>query len=342
MKKLFFIFTAAVLTAACGRNGGKTDSQHGRFTIETVNKITPVKNQGDNSLCWLYAMLATIESDRLMMGDSVNLSPHYIARFMLADQMVSRYTSRQPDALTLSAMAPLTLQLMELHGVMPFDSYRSECNYTVLAHRLDRVERLAVNRRAGIARLCQTAQSIMDDAIGPLPFNVFMYGAEYTPREFAHSVCMPGEYQAMTSFTHLPFYTDVRLDVPDNRSGCRFINLPIDSLMNRITAALKSGRSVCWEGDISEPGFSFGEGVAVLDDYHGDLSQEARQRMFERFKTTDDHCMELIGLAHDAQGRRYFVCKNSWGTDNPYRGLMFMSADYARMKTVAVVMKVKD
>ena len=41
-------------------------------------KTTPVKNQGSSNLCWVYAMLATIESDRLMEGDSVNLSPQYI------------------------------------------------------------------------------------------------------------------------------------------------------------------------------------------------------------------------------------------------------------------------
>ena len=30
--------------------------------------------------------------------------------------------------------------------------------------------------------------------------------------------------------------------------------------------------------------------------------------------------------------------KNSWGASNVYKGYLFMSLDYARMKTIAVVM----
>ena len=49
--------------------------------------------------------------------------------------------------------------------------------------------------------------------------------------------------------------------------------------------------------------------------------------------------MALIGLAHDKQGHRFYIAKNSWGTDNPYGGLMYLSENYIRMKTVAVVVK---
>ena len=48
--------------------------------------------------------------------------------------------------------------------------------------------------------------------------------------------------------------------------------------------------------------------------------------------------MALIGLAHDRNGRRYFIAKNSGGTGNPYGGMMYLSEDYVRMKTIAVVM----
>ena len=44
-------------------------------------------------------------------------------------------------------------------------------------------------------------------------------------------------------------------------------------------------------------------------------------------------------MTDDGRGRLWLVCKNSWGTDNPYGGLMFMSLGYFRLNTVAVVMK---
>lgn len=340
MKQILIILTAAALTAAsCTEGGSLRTVRRQEFIIETLNKTTPVKSQGHSSLCWAYAMLATIESDRLMLGDSVNLSADYVARQLLMQRTTDAYTAAGHDSVTLRGTAPLLLSLIEEYGVMPYDSYRAESNYNAACRRMTALVRQAVNRRTGIRRLRETASSMLDDVLAPVPWHVYMLGAEYTPREFAHSVCLPGEYRAMTSFTHLPFYEDVFLSLPDNRQGGRFHNLPIDTLMNRVTAALRSGHSVCWEGDISEPGFSFKEGTARLSSGSNELSQESRQRMFETFRTTDDHCMELIGLARDRAGNRYFVCKNSWGTDNPYHGLMFMSVEYARMKTVCVVMK---
>lgn len=325
--------------ASCTGGGSRGVDRRQPFIIETLNKTTPVKNQGHSSLCWAYAMLATIESDRLMLGDSVNLSADYVARMLLMRQTADLYTAAGRDSVTLGGTSPLLLRLIEEYGVMPYESYRAERNYNAACRRMTALVSQAVSRRAGIRWLSETASDVLDDVLAPVPRHVYMLGAEYTPREFAHSVCLPGEYRAMTSFTHLPFYEDVFLSLPDNRSGERFLNLPVDTLMSRITAALRSGRSVCWEGDISEPGFSFKEGTARLQPGEKDLSQEARQHMFESFRTTDDHCMELIGLARDRAGHRYFVCKNSWGTGNPYGGLMFMSVEYARMKTVCVVMK---
>ena len=64
------------------------------FRNEVVLKTTPVKDQGSSELCWAYAMLATIETERLEMGDSVNLSPDYLARLWLQDQARACFLTR--------------------------------------------------------------------------------------------------------------------------------------------------------------------------------------------------------------------------------------------------------
>ena len=130
----------------------------------------------------------------------------------------------------------------------------------------------------------------------------------------------------------------IDLELADNHGRERFRNVPIDTLMACMERAVRAGRGVCWEGDVSEPGFSFGRGVALLP-AGTPTGQADRQRAFERFLTTDDHCMAIIGLARDASGGRWFICKNSWGTGNPYGGLMYMSEPYFRLNTVAVVMR---
>lgn len=156
------------------------------------------------------------------------------------------------------------------------------------------------------------------------PRLVFMLGAEYTPQEFARSVCAPGEWVGLMSTDRLPYYDYGVLDVPDNWQRHELYNLPKDSLIRTVVRAVKHGHGVCWEGDISELGFDGSRDVAVTSLLSG--------------RTTDDHAMAVVGLAHDADMNKFLVMKNSWGTSRPYGGLFFLSLDYAREKTVAVFM----
>lgn len=332
-------FVVSLLAFACLCSCGRKPAGKPVFTVETMNKITPVKDQGRSPLCWVYAMLAVIESDRLMQGDSVNLSPAYTARRVLEREAGRSYLSGGQVAVDATGVAPDLLDALEEYGAMPYDAYRSDCNYNVLCRRLERLAQEAAVHRIGLARLRSRVADMLDTAVNPLPRRVWMYGAEYTVREFAHSVCLPGDYVAMTSYTHEPFNEYVPLDVPANRRGHRFLNVPLDTLVSRVTEALRSGRSVCWEGDITGDGFSFESGTAELASPGARVTQAVRQRAFERLEVTDDHCMSIIGLARDASGGRWFICKNSWGTGNPYGGLMYMSEPYFRLNTVAVVMK---
>lgn len=334
----FLIIIAAFLLASCtgfniGRNtdGGKKR----QFTNETLLGYTPVKHQGSSPLCWAYAMLATIETEHIQMGDSVNLSVDYVARHLLAEQARQHFLSSGYDRITLRGTAPLLLRLISEYGVMPYDSYNApSLNYKALARRLQTMSETSHD----LSQLSTRAQRLFDERIGYMPKNVYMLGAEYTPQQFAHSVYMLGEYTALTSFTHHPFDQAFAIEVPDNYSDELFYNVPIDVMMRRIEMSLRAGHPVCWEGDVSEPGFSFERGIAELPN---DIpcTQLQRQKAFETRRTTDDHCMCLIGIAHDNKGRRYYIAKNSYGTKNPYGGLMYLSENYVRMKTVAVVVK---
>ena len=334
----FLIIIAAFLLASC------TDFNIGRhidagkkrqFTNETLLGYTPVKHQGSSPLCWAYAMLATIETEHIQMGDSVNLSVDYVARHLLAEQARQHFLSSGYGRITLRGTAPLLLRLISEYGVMPYDSYNApSLNYKALARRLQTMSETSHD----LSQLSDRAQRLFDERIGYMPKNVYMLGAEYTPQQFAHSVYMLGEYTALTSFTHHPFDQTFAIEVPDNYSDELFYNVPVDVMMRRIERSLRSGHPVCWEGDVTEPGFSFERGVAELPD-ETPCTQQQRQKAFETRRTTDDHCMCLIGIAHDNKGRRYYIAKNSYGTKNPYGGLMYLSENYVRMKTVAVVVK---
>ena len=259
------------LLAACGR-------QPEPFVVDVMNSYTPVKDQGRSQTCWAYAMLAAIETEHIMRGDSVCLSAPYVEHCL----------RREPKAPpSHRGMATTLLYMIGRHGLVPHQ---------------------AMPTTADLA-----------------PRQAFMLGAVYTPLEFAHSVCAPGEYVALTADERLPYRAWHVPDAPDNWSRDSFLNVPPDTLLAVARRATDQHHGVCWEGDTSDPGFDWPQGVVRLTP----LSRLTR--------TTDDHCMAIVGLAHDSRHRPFFILKNSWGTGNARQGLLYMSHDYFVHKTVAIV-----
>lgn len=312
-----------------------------RFTIDHINGYTPVKDQGRSQVCWIYAMLSTIETSRLALGDSVNLSPYFVARSYYLEQAGRYYDRYGRKFLTSRATALTAVRLLQQYGLMPYDSYHhgKGVNLTVLADHIRQQSKHTLRVSKDKKQYIEGVQKILDKNLGSAAPHVYMLGAQYTYQEFARSVCAPDEYVGYTSFAHKPFYSNFVLEVPDNYDDSQYYNLPIDELVDNVRTTVKNGGGVCWEGDVSEPGFSFKDGIAVLSDgLRGKNVQDLRQREFENTTTTDDHCMAVVGLAHDDRGTEYFIMKNSWGKSNPYNGLMYMSVDYFKLKTIAVVM----
>ncbi len=325
-----------VVCSACHRTADKPQ-QPEEFTTEVLLRFTPLKEQGNGPLCWLYAMLATIETEHIMRGDSVDLSAVFLARHLLADEARLRYASGERHGITLRGMATKTLHLLQLHGAMPYTSYRpyEGLDYKALRQQMQRTADNYRAHRKGIAQLDAATDEMLDGAMGPVPSWVFMLGCQYTPLEFAHSLCSPKEYTALTSFTHHPFGSNMVLEVPDNHYRDAFLNVPLDSMMRYVDHALRTGHPVCWEGDITEPGYSHKQGVARLSGKAA-VTQESRQQAFDRQQTTDDHCLAIIGIARDKKGKKLFICKDSWG-NNLQGGFMYLDENYVRAKTVAVV-----
>lgn len=340
MRKAILITVLTILLADCSKKEGDIVNEKVKhFHTDVLLRTTPVKDQGNSNACWIYAMLATIESEHLRDGDSVNLSATYLCRHALAEQAQRRYATADAHSVSLRGMAPMTLDLLQSHGAMPYDSYHKsgDVDFKSLTMQLTRLADSSRAHHKGIAHLNENTGKLFDDVLGFVPSWVFMLGCQYTQMEFAHSVCQKDEYVAITSFTHHPFGSTFALEVPDNQHLNRFLNLPLDSMMTCMENALRNGHPVCWEGDITEPGFSAKKGLGELTTDQA-VTQESRQRDFDLLKTTDDHCMEMVGMAHDDQQHKYFICKNSWGNNNPYGGFVYLSEAYVKAKTICIVL----
>jgi bleomycin hydrolase len=245
MKRFFYVALCLMLCLGCAQQA----PQH--FTHEVLNRMTPVKNQGDTQTCWIYAMLAAIETEHLRWGDSVNLSPYYIEKMM----------EQEPQCpASKRGMGKTLIRLIHKYGIVGYDAMRS-----------------------------------VDT---PAPRFVFMLGAEYTPQEFARSVCARDEYIALTSTSHEPYYKEIDINEPDNWLRDRFYNIPMDSLLAITERAVRQHHGVCWE--------------------------------------SKRHAMAIVGIAYNDKGEKYFIMKNSWGTDGPHQGLDYLSFRQFRKQTLAV------
>ena len=207
--KWTFLLAALMLFAACGRK-----QQH-TYTNDLLLPMTPVKNQGKSELCWAYAMLATIETEHLVRGDSVNLSPVYIGRMLKMEKTTlstSGLRNGEHEKSSQRAMGQTLLNMIQKYGIVPYDV-------------------------------------LPDDATDDLPTPkwVFMLGARYTPWEFAHSVCAPDEYLSLTCFPDSPYNKKIVVPVPDNWEQNLLLNLPMDTLRHHVDRALRQRHPVCWE-----------------------------------------------------------------------------------------------
>lgn len=322
-------------------NNTTTDNKDNLPSNVRLVSTTPVKNQGESDLCWAYGMLATIESEHIMKGDSVNLSIAFVARMMLQEKALEYYFSQGQKKINMKGMASMLIHYIDKYGAQPYDSYEDpkDINYQVICRKVEQLCDGAIMKKAGIEKLKEELNALFDHEIGYMPAKqVHMLGAEYTPLEFAHSVCYPEEYVALTSFTHHPFREYFALEVPNNQMHDLFLNLPLDELMLHINKAIEKGHPVCWEGDITEPGFQHPKNHFIdVQPAEHNVSQESHQRAFEQLSTTDDHVLEIIGKFKHGH-LYYYICRNSMGKNWENQGLVYLSEDYIKLKTIAVYM----
>lgn len=351
------------------------------FTVTDSVAVTPVKNQASSGTCWCFATASFLESELLRKGKGEHdLSEMFIVRQKLINQLNDNYLRRGRGNIGQGSLSHTFLNAYNQVGIVPEEVY-SGINYDSPRHNhgemmamLEAVAGVALKAKKRSPQYDAMVKSVLDTYLGSLPETFTYRGKTYTPESFAESLGInTSDYVELTSFTHHPYYEAFELEVPDNWEHARQYNLPLDELMDVIDGALRSGYSVCWDGDVSERGFRFANGVAINPDIR-DLSRysaadsavfaplteaqrldsvmtfsrpyleivvtpEVRQEGFESFVTTDDHLMHLTGLAKDQNGTKYYVTKNSWGTDrNGFGGYLNMSESFVRAKTIYVML----
>ncbi len=264
------------------------------------------------------------------MGDSVNLSAAYYERMLIEEQAEAVFMSQGEGDIKGRGMIPHLMTLLDRYGAFTESSYhhRKEhgLNFSVLAREVKLMAKNASTSGKGLDAFRRELNSLLDREISFLPRRQFLLGADYSPMEFGHSVAMLGDYE----------FLGADYSFPDRRETDMIKSVEPDSLLLITEKSIRAGRAVCWEGDTSEPGYDWANGVADIKNTDRHTILKNYRRDIETFKTTDNHCLEICGIAHDKDGKKFFICKNSWGKSNRFKGFIMMSFDYFLAKTIVV------
>jgi len=371
-----FLFVNA--SAQRNRAAKDVEPEGFQFTTVVSLDATPVKNQSRTGTCWCFATTSFFESELMRMGKGeYDLSEMFVVRYNYIDRLEDNYLRRGKGNLGPGSLSHDWVRVFADYGMVPEEvytgiNYDSEThNHSELQAFINAIAEVPVQRRNRSEQYYQILNSVLNTYLGEVPASFTYEGTRYNPKSFAESLEInPDDYVEITSFNHFPFYTKGEVEVPDNWTHDRMYNVPIDELVEIMDYALENGYTVNWDGDVSERGFSHANGVAINPDVNKmedlsetdrarfedmtrgrdqgysfdmplpeiDVTQEIRQEGYESFTTTDDHLMHVTGIVKDQNGTRYYITKNSWGTDrNKFGGYLNMSESYVKAKVIFIM-----
>lgn len=234
------------------------------------------------------------------------------------------------------------------------------------------VDAVVKNRNKKLTPVWMKAlDGILDAYLGEIPDTFTYNGTEYTPKSFVKNLDLNmDDYVTIGSYTHHPFYDSFIFEGPDNWSLGEIYNVPLDEMMNLIDSSIENGYSMAWVSDVSDKGFSHQKGVAVVPNTEVEnmdnaeiskwenlskdekstygldypvkekvITQEIRQMAFDNYESTEDHLMHLVGTAKDQNGTKYYIIKNSWGTDrNEHGGFFYASEAWVKYKSLSIML----
>ena len=338
---LFFVLGIPLLAAA--------QEEGYKFTIDKELERTSVKRQVGGT-CWCYSTISMLESEVIRtQGKQIDLSEMFIVCKLIPEKASNYVRLSGNTRVGDGGLGHHVIEPWRNYGLVPDEAFE-HVSVSKLYRELREILDERVKSRAGYTpEFNAEVEALIEKHVGKIPEKFTYEGKEYTPKSFAEEVVKlnPDDYIELTSYTHQPFYQQIRLEIPDNWDfEDDFYNIPLDEMEQIVDYAIENGYTVMWDGDTGRRGKVRLSGLylAPVEGPEGEkipvkerqINQQVRQESFDTFDTTDVHLMHIVGIAHDQNGNKFYLIKNSHGTGGPYGGYVYMSRSFFRLDTISL------
>ncbi|MCK5856943.1 MAG: aminopeptidase [Bacteroidales bacterium] len=387
MRIIMLVLISTLMTSQLWAQEKQETKEDKGYQFTAIKDIphTSIKNQYRSGTCWSYSGIAFFEAEMMKNGKpETDLSEMFVVWNSYFDKSV-KYV-RMHGTMNYGGGGAFNdvSDVIRKYGIMP-DTAFSGLQYNEPKHVHSELDDLLFSMVKSIIKdknrkltpvWPMAIAGVLNAYLGEIPEKFNYEGKEYTPRSYADDYCELNmdDYVMITSYTHHPFYKSFAIEVQDNWAAGQVYNLPLEEMMQTINYAIDNDYTVAWAADVSEKGFSWKNGVAVVPEnevksmnnleqskweslttaekkkalYTFDgprtektITQDLRQQAFDNYQTTDDHGMLFVGTAKDQAGNHYFKVKNSWGTDQKYDGYFYVSDAFVAYKTMSIMINKK-
>lgn len=366
IKVLGLLFASSLCISATAQEKTNKKESQIKFTVVKETQCTSVKDQFHSGTCWIFSTQSFMESEFMRMGKGqVDLSEMWIVRAGYIEKAKKYMRMMGKTNFGPGGEAIDVVNLSGTYGIVPQEVYPGlpEGESKVRHGELDEVMKAILDAQLKLTEgklspnWLMVFTAALDAYLGAPVTSFKVDGKTYTPQSYATFLGFkPEDYIPVTSFTHHNFWTKFALEMPDNWAWYDYYNVPMQDMMSIVENATMNGYTVGWGTDVSEPYFSYKNGMAIVpekdmaDMSQGEkdslwilptkdklITQLSRQESFDNLSTQDDHGMQITGLAKDQTGKKYYIVKNSWGTKNELGGYFYASEAYVSFKTTSIL-----
>jgi bleomycin hydrolase len=242
-----------------------------RIRLTDSVECTSVKDQGGSPTCWVFGTNSLFESDLIKQYDlRLNLSEMFVARYAYIDKARRFLESGGTTYFEGGGQFHDVIRVIKKYGIVPEEVYNGKTDekfwhdhagldtaMKVFTHGL-----LSKGRKDLSSDDLRLMNDTLDKYLGRVPAVFTWKQKNYTPLSFAKEVLrFADDYVELVSFADKPLYKQFILADKYNWANDSFWNISLADMQMLVDTALHKGWSVGWEGDVTETGFNFWDGL---------------------------------------------------------------------------------